>query len=148
MNFINKYGFLSYLLWKSESTFYFCKATLCFWKKVKQITCSITFWAEDIAKNSSGISMKRIMKRLIPIKFRKWLKKNVKTRILSLSPRSTAMNCTLGWVAKLRGRLNKVSFSRFCIAAVRTKKENYIINQWEVNGSNIWHHSPSVVCVQ
>ena len=33
--------------------------------KVKPITCSITFWAEDIAKNSSGISMKRIMKRSI-----------------------------------------------------------------------------------
>ena len=59
--------------------------------------------------------MKRIMKRSIPIRFCKWLKKNVKTRILSLSPQSTAMNCTLGWVAKLRARLNKVSFSRFCL---------------------------------
>ena len=47
-----------------------------------------------------------------------------------------------------QGQFFHILFILTMPAAVRTKNEYFSINQWEVYGSNIWHHSPSVVLVQ
>ena len=101
--------------------------------KVKPITCSITFWAEDIAKNSSGISMKRIMKRSISHKILQMAEKERENKNIEFITTIYSdelypwLSGKAPWSLE-QGKFFQILFILPMTAAVRTKKENFKID--------------------